>query len=335
MNRTLNGWKFVFAILVVLHHASCFFHDPHFRRCYLAVEFFFVVSGTLLAKSWYEKRKESPSLWVQRKAKKIYPLFIYSIAILVFVGIFYSVNKIGFISSNRDIIYELFFLNSSGITTYGINEPDWYISSMLLAGFFYMAIFSINDKFLMIIILPVIIFGMSIIVNIFHTLNMHSKIIFFIFDTGVIRALIGMGVGIYTYHILSNVKIINNKIYNTVVEIILCCLIYLFLIDNYSSNYDILIIPIFAVFVVVTFKRRGVISLLLESKIFQFFSKFSTSLYLTHFIVVRYLQYNFIKINTFEFVVASIIFAIISYYIVSFIVVANNTSIFKRKIEIK
>jgi len=333
MNKTLNGWKFIFSILIVCHHATCFFHDPHFWRAYLAVEFFFIVSGLLLAKKWYEKSKESPFLWVKRKVIRIYPIFLYSISLLVLVGLLRTKNSYYFICSNLDLLYELLFLNSSGITTYAINDPDWYVSSMLLAGFFYMAIFLINKKLLILVVPAIIISGISFIVNQFHTLNIHSKLVFTILDTGLIRALVDMGIGICTYYIISNMKTRNNRLYNSISEIILCCFSYLFLINSYQSQYDILIIPIFVLLVAASFKQQGIISIILESRLFQFFTKFSTSLYLTHFVVVRFIQYRNIRIHTIKFVAISLLFAMISYYTVDFITAENNNSILRRKLK--
>jgi len=335
MNKALNGWKFIFAILIVCHHSLYVLNDVHFCRCYLAVEFFFIVSGFFIAKSWNEKRKESPFLWWKRKSLRIYPVFIYSIMLLVLIGLLAAKNSKVFIVSNKDLIYELLFLNNAGITKYAINIPDWYVSCMLISGFFYMAFMTMNENLLKFLIIPTaIIFGISFLVNNFQTLNVHSKIIFSIIDIGVIRAFVDMGVGIELYYYVSSMHKGNNKIYNSLLEVLLCLAIYLFLINSNSSRYDILIIPIFSLLIVACFLNRGIIAALLESNVVQFLGKFSLPLYLTHFVVIRYIQYTGTPVTIFEFVFASIVFAMVSYYIIRFVTSEKDTSIFRRPLKL-
>ena len=52
-NGIISLWKFLFAIVIAFFHCSQFYQDiknPFFPGGYIAVEFFFIVSGFYLAK---------------------------------------------------------------------------------------------------------------------------------------------------------------------------------------------------------------------------------------------------------------------------------------------
>ena len=58
-NGTISLWKFIFAVIIVLFHASAFYpnwNNYFVKGGYIAVEFFYVISGYYLAKNILNKK---------------------------------------------------------------------------------------------------------------------------------------------------------------------------------------------------------------------------------------------------------------------------------------
>ena len=82
-----NGWielfRFVFALLIVFYHGTAFLPaDSNFLRCTngaIAVEFFFILSGFLMAKSAKRKLRENAPIgldsarFIIKKYASIFP----------------------------------------------------------------------------------------------------------------------------------------------------------------------------------------------------------------------------------------------------------------------
>lgn len=67
-NGIISIWKFIFAICILFHHASGQLVGPDdvqvLRNFAIGVNFFFIVSGFLLAKSALQKSKEQTEFFV-------------------------------------------------------------------------------------------------------------------------------------------------------------------------------------------------------------------------------------------------------------------------------
>lgn len=320
MNVALNSWKFIFTLLVVCHHSAGSFPPEHFIRGYLAVEFFFMLSGFFLANTCIKHKITSPYSWWVRRVKKIYPIFLYSLAILFILKFAFSnENFLDFCANNEAILYEALFLNRSGFSFYTINAPDWYISCLLLAGFFYVSLLHFGEKYLAPLIIPIIILISGTYINsTYGYLDVHSKLILNIIDIGMIRAFMDMGLGILLYYSLDHPWPLKNNIYiSSIFELITTALLCYLLINNHHSPYDLLVLPVFMILIFSSYKCRGVVTIFLSTSFFRFINKFSLYLYLTHIIVIQYGKYvlnDYWSIST--YFLLSLVFALCSYYFV-------------------
>ncbi|WP_044531373.1 acyltransferase family protein, partial [Herbaspirillum sp. B65] len=72
---TLDGFRGIAAILVVLRHTTPYFGDNPFFSSYLAVDLFFLLSGAVVARSYEHRLQQDMSLrqfmWI--RLLRLYP----------------------------------------------------------------------------------------------------------------------------------------------------------------------------------------------------------------------------------------------------------------------
>ncbi len=145
-NYTIELMRFLMAVCIVNFH---FFHvnNNHegffFAHGAIGVEFFFLVSGYLMASSakrlWSEETDRSIGktsiLYVLRKARAFVVPFVV-IWIVSFIAIHFINGQYSPATWIKDFfrsIFELFFIRSAGFNGYYSVGQTWYLSAMLLA----------------------------------------------------------------------------------------------------------------------------------------------------------------------------------------------------------
>lgn len=141
-NGVISVWKFVFAIGILLHHLI--YLDPegktldHFRCSSIGVDFFFIVSGYLLAKKVASetRKNDTRSLAVStrdfllRKMKGIFPYLLFSYLImLVIMLVCTDITAWNVLMSTFDINFLIVIINPSNNILGGV----WFLSAMILA----------------------------------------------------------------------------------------------------------------------------------------------------------------------------------------------------------
>lgn len=113
-----------------------------FPRGYIGVEFFYFVSGYLMANSLFQSQKEKKSLPFDREYwkflwGKLLPILPYHL--LAFCILFiqdWLFKEYSIFRAAKAFLYELpglFFLQKAGFNGCRLNTVEWYISAMLLA----------------------------------------------------------------------------------------------------------------------------------------------------------------------------------------------------------
>ncbi len=144
-NGKIEILRFVFCIGVLLFHAgndvlgnNCVINPyfSFFSKGRIGVEFFFLISGFLAAKSACKIRNTEGSVgyktfdFILRKIKTILPYHIIAVILAIIMLYLYSDN---FIIEFANRIPGAFFLQRTGISNYDLISVEWYICSMLLA----------------------------------------------------------------------------------------------------------------------------------------------------------------------------------------------------------
>ena len=134
-NAAIDILRLVFAVIIMLHHSRYVmgYENCVFAGGSLAVEFFFIVSGYLMAKSAVSARQAGTASFLYRKFCAVIPEFWTGWLIgFVLLMVFGHVSVSGTLEKFREYIFEPILLRMSGIYTGGFNGASWYVSSMLI-----------------------------------------------------------------------------------------------------------------------------------------------------------------------------------------------------------
>lgn len=144
-NVTIDFLRFLFSVIVVLHHSRYVLGDDN---CYflggsLAVEFFFFVSGYLLLVGVDKAGRKncagtngigSETLhFILHKIRSFLPEFLIAWWIgFVLIGVVRQYGVLDYLKAFGNDFWELTLVKMSGLFTHGIDGAMWYLSAMLL-----------------------------------------------------------------------------------------------------------------------------------------------------------------------------------------------------------
>lgn len=151
-NGAIDFWKFVFSLVIVSFHTFFVTNGningmQPFIRGNTSVQFFFLVSGFLMAQSSCKVIESSDRnnlgqntfIFIKRKIKGLFPEF--AIAwVLAFIVMHLADRTFTTVEIIKDFfngIWELCLLRMSGLAGYRANTVTWYISAMILAMLIY------------------------------------------------------------------------------------------------------------------------------------------------------------------------------------------------------
>lgn len=211
-NLQIDIYRLIFAIIIFIYHSHKFLPEGQnllFRKGYLAVEFFFIVSGYFFAESVEKNREESTVKFMYRKVKAIFPYYIMAFIIAFVLRQIILEATPGEIVKNMLMgMQEAGFLQMFGIKTQRIyNGVTWYISSMFIAmavlhpiakrcGEYYSAI----GAFILSMA------GYAVICQENHTLEIADKWFAGITYMGNIRAIAGISMGVACHSVVKAVN---------------------------------------------------------------------------------------------------------------------------------
>ena len=124
MNKIISfdALRFFCSIFIVLHHVCVSFGGTYFRCAHLAVEFFLILSGFLLAQTHerLEKEKIPPEKkclhYVLSRVKRLYPEYIFALFLTILIQ-----DTLGSYTSLQPLGLNLFMIAGMG----GINNVIW------------------------------------------------------------------------------------------------------------------------------------------------------------------------------------------------------------------
>lgn len=160
--------KFIFAYLVVFAHM-----DISYPGASVAVDFFFVFSGFFLAKKFYSKSAENPKEYNQFRytadhIKRLYPQYVFSLLVMLcylcgrdLVRIVLGSENAGNIGQTVfrifEVIPDMFMVQDMGyFIGGGLNPAAWYVSAMVIIGYFIYAMMCYDHRKTSEFILPIL-----------------------------------------------------------------------------------------------------------------------------------------------------------------------------------
>ena len=139
MNNSIQFWRYLFTcVICMLHFEVAYFsgQQPIFKCGYLGVEFFFILSGFFLMK--HAENSTEPSLvYTLKKVKRFYPdLIICWLLLILNLAWLSKYDVIMLFKELSSHIWEYLLFNSTGITWNMLNMVTWYLSALLITGYF-------------------------------------------------------------------------------------------------------------------------------------------------------------------------------------------------------
>ena len=298
---SVEFWRFLFTVLVCLYHLEIYYTSGKiFPSGTSAVEFFFVLSGFLIALSaghWFEKNPEPlnskeaaarATQFVWKKIKAIFPVLVITLILHIAVngGGYYRKN---WLDAALNSEWDLLFLVG---TPFGYNNgscpivPLWFLTALFIAGYVYCYMLYRNYHFTL-FIAPLI----GVLLYSFFTLNSSLVLDFYakmgFMTAGTVKAFAEMGMGIAIFRLYDH---LNKKKLKPIWEIVLT-LLMLFAIyryfaltvkanagmDNFRRIVYILII------ILLSFLNRDVITNLLNHGFSRALGSISMTMYVCHY----------------------------------------------------
>lgn len=298
-NGKIEFLRFMFCVIIMMMHSSTFVSEGtknFFKsRGGLGVEFFFLVSGYLLAVSV----AKAPALqegalgketqrFLGRKIKAVMPNFLvaWGIGYLVTMVTYKDFSPMAWIKKIADTLWELLFLEMAGFGRVRVNGVDWYISAMLLAMLFLYPLCRKYFSTTIRVTAPLI--GIAILGYLFYNCKTTLGVTTYmnIAYRGTLRAIGMICIGISCYPLIEWLKkqtltkfgkilitFVEAGIYGTVVG-------YMALAD--SKTYDFVVILLITAGVVLSFSHQGLLADKFDNRVCLFLGKFSLSIYLGH-----------------------------------------------------
>jgi len=251
MNNTINGnielLRYTFTIAVAVMHVWYIFYGCTYfmEGAYLAVDFFFVLSGFYLAKKISSTHE---SAWRYTISRYVKIAFVYISAIIADC-ILASSSVVDFARTTLRAIPDMLALQSSGFFYPTINVIVWYISAMLIVGFFIVALINLNERLFKSILAPLfIIAGYSIVYYYFRCLDVTTNHTGYLFPISLFRALSGMCLGYVVKSICDKIECTKGNVTVTGKFAIYCVLLvsislifYAFLHSHSSYSFMFLL----------------------------------------------------------------------------------------------
>ena len=296
----LDGLRGIFSLMIVFFHyreafLPEFMHQLFFvRQAYTFVDFFFVLSGYVIAFNYNQLNSfKEFKIYIKKRFVRLFPLLFFTTTLTLifdFVGNFYLPSLVNNVDSLSVLLLRymdtLFFTNSCPIlgSTSGINGASWSISSEMISylAFGIISIYTIGKRKNLIIATLIFI---CIAFSVYNGSHFNTG------DYGFIRGLISFNFGFFVWY-TSNLKTIKQipNVFEYMIPVML--LIIFYVMHNYLNEYNkemfgLFIVPIFfSLSIAVLLRTNGGLSNFLSSKPLVFLGDISYSIYLNHALMV-------------------------------------------------
>lgn len=298
-NGAIEFWRFLLISAIgIMHFSNSYFGaSPYFAGAYVATEFFFIVSGYLLFLSFYKNKTKGEKVGAWKftfhKIRNLYPCYLLSFLMLfVFVMIADKEGLGGWITNLGQSVWELTFLQISGLKGFRLfNYPAWYISAMLIAGYFIYALLELEEEKFAKILMPLAV----LLIYCFFSKNAENidvwggaKILDI--SDALMRAFAGMSLGGICYYASSLIRekrlSFGGRLVLSIGEAIVFILSLFLMNQEGHTQIDFYIIALLAVGVTLLFSNQTFTTELFSKRLFVWIGKLSYPMFLNQILAI-------------------------------------------------
>lgn len=349
--KSIDGWRCFFCYVIIFYHFySC--ANGIFIGGYLAVDFFFILSGFMWMKSMKKEKYHNSIDLICKKVARFFPSVLYMLVIVTVLNSACSNRSLSeIVKEIVHIIYESTMLYCIGISSeYYIATYVWYIATLIIALAILTELkFVFKERFTSLVLFLIIIFAYSHLFGTYTDFKDFRAIAngdFLI--KGMWRGLADCAVGALLSFYLSNVIEFINKLRSWIVVLFeLGTLALLYLIIMYNDKIpdtDILIVPISIVIISLCYAKRGIMERILGLRIFSLLGKIAYEIYITQSIsmelmitfIPKVLKYDLSKFNfviVISWVCITILIALLFKISLKYLLKLSNIILFKKQKE--
>ena len=297
--EALDSWRGICALMVALLHFEAFSHLkdlPFFNDAYLFVDFFFVLSGFVIAANYRTRLANGFGVgkFMLLRFGRLYPL--YFVILLAFFMLELVQGSNAFAGPDRSVaslFANIFLLQSFGsFHSLSWNAPGWSIATEFWTCLLFAIACSFWPKKLMMIAFA----GAALSLGLIAMLSKFGMNV--TYDYGMPRCIAGFSIGVLTFAIwqrISTFQLDERMAFVLEVACILCVVLFVSIVKQ--DQVSIVAPLLFAIVVLVFAAERGPISKLLRLPPFLFLGALSYSIYIVHLLteivfvkVVKYIS---------------------------------------------
>ena len=305
-NGNIEILRFVFSILIVLHHfEQGVFQGRLFTACYLGVEFFFIITGVFLGKKLKaekEKNRAEPfgaaakagAQTVWKRICGIYPYFF----LATLIG-FAARLAIGISKPRPEDVGGLFgdfaFVQLFGLKSITTTGTVWYLCALFFALLLiYPFVRKFYDAYVysFAMLFPPVLIGL--ITKKAGSLSMITENLFGVFNVGILRAVAMISVGLVVNELADRLKALPvnrvNRFVFTAMEPLLYLCLFVLLIFFPRSKFDYLLLILLTMVLIVTLSEKSCLYGRFDNRFSLFLGKASMILFMCHFFWVNYIS---------------------------------------------
>ncbi len=152
-NYSVEALRFIFMLVIAIWH---FGRINPFTHGYIAVDFYFLLSGYLLYGS-YVRHKYDALKYTVEKFKRFYPEYIFVFVIAFLMKLNLLLRDSDAVTLFLNAIPEGLMINSVGVFGGGVNPASWYVSVLMVGGGILYAVLHWNKNVALSIMFPLLV----------------------------------------------------------------------------------------------------------------------------------------------------------------------------------
>ena len=284
--NSIEAFRFVFMLIICIWHYQS---KKALAHGYMAVEFFFILSGVLMFFSSNKEYALGTLDYTMKKVKRFAPDCLLLIA---YVNLRHMILPVLLGRKELDVSWllqalpESLFLQNTGIYTGGVNFPMWYVSVLLFGGAFVYALLRFNKRLALSIILPMIVLvGYTYIFSMdkrgrIDSFDLHGGIY-----TPMLRGVCGISLGVVLGYIFVLKKQYIQCVKTWVIDalgMISLCLFLIFAIFPTSQSYDRYLLIIVPFLLLACFVEKSLFNKLFGNKCWAILGGYSWQMLVYH-----------------------------------------------------
>lgn len=306
-NFSLDFFRGLMAFFVAIGHY--FYWNQNFSiplSFILAVDYFFILSGFVLAHSVLNNQYFDSFKFAKSRYLRLFPVYIFSILLTLIALKFFHTHlgqpDFGDIVRILIIGELLPFKQYSNFIFYEPLGVSWSISAEFWVGIiFYPILYVLHNKVKQIVfpfLVLIALISFFIINNYSNAfMNIHYEKYNELLPFGFLRALLGYTFGTFAYYIVEFIHAKKPKQSNKFISIlqitILFLIIHLYFKNNYLKNNEYYSIFLFALMIISLSFKSGVISKFTNNSLGKWLGKISYPIYLLHPLCITITKENF------------------------------------------